>query len=294
MNRFDKYLKHRAEGEKREVPEAVREKIERTFELLEEREQAAKRIRVAPRIAVAAAGFLLVTLFLLPNVSTAYAETLERIPVIGDIVKVITIRNYFYSDEYHEMDIDVPEITGAEGEAVDFINKDVKALTEELLHRFYEEVEMVGDEGHGAIYVDYETVTNTDVWFTLKLMVHEASGSSNTYFKYYHIDKRAGKIVRLGDLAESEDFYAILEQEIKRQMREQMEQNSDMFYWVDDNVMGKEFISLNQDHNFYWDENGNLVIVFDKYEVAPGFMGTSEFVVEKGIIKEALKRRYRQ
>lgn len=293
MKEFDRYLKYKAAEEKREVPEAVQKRIEQTFDNLPERENPVKHMRTAPRIAAAAAGFLLVTLFLLPNISVAYAEAIEQIPVIGDIVRVITIRNYFYSDEYHEMDIDVPKIEGVDGEAIDFINKDVKALTDELLHRFYEEVEMVGDEGHGSIYVDYETVTNTDAWFTLKLIVHEAAGSSNTYFKYYHIDKRTGKTVQLGDLAESESFYDILEQEIKRQMRKQMEQDKDLVYWVDDSVMGEDLISLNKNHNFYWNEKGDIVIAFDKYEVAPGFMGTSEFVIDKGIIKDMLKPEYR-
>ena len=293
MKEFDKYLKGKAAEEKREVPESVKKRMEQTFEALPERENIKKCIPIVPRVAAAAACFLLVTLFLLPNISVAYADAIERIPVIGDIVRVITIRNYFYSDEYHEMDIDVPKIEGADGEAIDFINKDVKALTDELLHRFYEEVEMVGDEGHGSIYVDYETVTNTDAWFTLKLIVHEAAGSSNTYFKYYHIDKRTGKTVQLGDLAESESFYDILEQEIKRQMRKQMEQDKDLFYWVDDSVMGEDLISLNKNHNFYWNEEGDIVIVFDKYEVAPGFMGVSEFVIDKGIIKDMLKPEYR-
>lgn len=293
MNEFEKYLRSKAAEEKSEIPEAVRKRIENTLEALPEREGSVSRVHILPRVASAAACFLFVTLFLLPNVSVAYAEALEQIPVIGDIVRVITIRNYFYSDEYHEMDIDVPEIEGMDGEAADSINKDVKALTDELLHRFYEEVQSIGDEGHGSIYVDYETVTNTDSWFTLKLIVHEATGSSNTYFKYYHIDKRTGRVVKLGDLAESGDFYKILEQDIKRQMREQMEKDEDIIYWVDDSVMGEDLISLNENHNFYWSKNGDFVIVFDKYEVAPGFMGTSEFVVNKNIIKDTLKPEYR-
>ena len=42
-----------------------------------------------------------------------------------------------------------------------------------------------------------------------------------------------------------------------------------------------------------WDKDGNLVIVFDKYEVAPGGMGTPEFVIEKGSISDILKPEYR-
>ena len=34
---------------------------------------------------------------------------------------------------------------------------------------------------------------------------------------------------------------------------------------------------------------GNLVIAFDEYEVAPGYMGAQEFTVEKGIFENLLK-----
>lgn len=40
-------------------------------------------------------------------------------------------------------------------------------------------------------------------------------------------------------------------------------------------------------------KDGNIVIVFDKYEVAPGSMGTPEFVIEKGSISDILKPEYR-
>ena len=230
-------------------------------------------------------------LFLLPNVSVTYAQALEPTPVIGDIVRVVTIRNYFYSDDKHEMDIDVPKIEG-DNDAAENINQDINQLTETLVEQFYEDVELIGDEGHSSIYLDYETVTNTDTWFTLKIRVHEAAGSSNTYYKFYHIDKRTNEIVKLGDLAKDNSFYDVLVKEIKRQMKLQMENDSSVVYWLDDSIIGKDYVSLTENHNFYWNDNGDLVIIFDKYEVGPGAMGTPEFVIDKGVFKDYLKSEY--
>ena len=39
---------------------------------------------------------------------------------------------------------------------------------------------------------------------------------------------------------------------------------------------------------FYFNKENDLVIPFDKYEVAPGYMGTSEFVVDKDLIMKFL------
>ena len=230
---------------------------------------------------------------MLPNVSVAYAEAFEEIPIIGRLIKVITVRNYFYSDDYHEMDIDVPKVSGEDGDAADYINNDVNKLTDTLVKQFYKDLDSIGDSGHSSIYVDYETVTNTESWFTLKMRVHEAAGSSNTYYKYYHIDKKSGKIIKLSDLSEDEGFLETLEKEIRQQMRSQMDNDSSKIYWLDDSVIGKDFVAVTPEHNFFWNENGDLVIVFDKYEVAPGAMGTPEFTVDKALISDMLKSEYK-
>ena len=292
MNEFDKFIKQKIKEAEYQIPDRVKNKIEHTLSVLPTKENKPIKFKVFSKIATIAACFLFVCLVVLPNCSTVYAQALEKVPVIGSIVKVVTIRNYFYSDDNHEMDIDVPKIEGNESEAVDYINKDVDELTKILADQFNKELEEIGNKGYSGIYVDYEVVTNTDKWFTLKICVHEAAGSSNTYYKYYHIDKTDGKIVVLEDLFEADNFATVLEDEIKRQMRKMMAEDSEKIYWVDNAEIGQDFVTLDNEHNFYWNESNDLVIVFDKYEVAPGYMGTPEFTIKKEIITDILKLKY--
>ncbi|MCI7067759.1 MAG: RsiV family protein [Butyrivibrio crossotus] len=293
MNDFDKYIKNKAAQEQTDIPASVKNRIEQTLADLPEKKPVIKQIRIFPRIAAVAACFIFITLFLLPNVSVAYAQALEQIPVIGDIVRVVTIRNYFYSDDKHEMDIDVPQIEGEDSEAVDYINKDVSELTTALVNQFYKDLEITGNNGYGSIHVDYEATTNTDRWFTLKLSVSETSASSNTYFEFYHIDKKQGKIIELGDLFNTDKFSDILVAEIKMQMQEQMANDENISYWINNSGIGEEFATVSAEHNFYWNENGDLVIIFDKYEVGPGSMGTPEFVIGRDVIKDILKSEFK-
>ena len=292
MNDFDKYIKNKASEEQTDIPAPVKKRIEQALADLPEKKPVINQIRMFPRIATVAACFVIVALFLLPNVSVAYAQALEQIPILGDIVRIVTIRNYFYVDDKHEMDIDVPQIEGENSEAVDFINKEVSELTTALMNQFYKDIEITENSGYGSIYVDYNVTTNTNRWFTLKLSVSEIAASSNTYFKFYHIDKKQGKIVELGDLFHTDKFSDILVAEIKRQMQEQMANNENITYWINNSGIGEEFATISTDHNFYWNESGDLVIIFDKYEVGPGSMGTPEFVIDKEIIKDILKPEY--
>lgn len=289
MKSFDKYIRKRAAKEQAELPDSVKNRMEKTLANLPAINIKPKRGRIIYRVSAMAAGLILVILFMLPNISVSLAKDLEQIPVIGSIVKVITIRNYFYSDDYHEMDIDVPQIMSDNGGAFDLVNKDISELTDALVHKFYEELEEVGNDAHGAVYVDYTPVTNTERWFALEIRVTEAVGSSNTYYKYYNVDRRSGKIVTLGDIAAGENFYSAAEEEIRRQMQDEMQKDDGKFYWIDKSEIGMDFLSLSSEHNFYLDEDGALVIPFDKYEVAPGYMGTPRFKVGKEVIRDTAK-----
>ena len=68
-----------------------------------------------------------------------------------------------------------------------------------------------------------------------------------------------------------------------------MEEDENITYWLDSEVPDWDFNSINDDTTFYINEEGKLVIIFDEYEVAPGFMGVQEFEIEKEVIKDIVK-----
>ncbi|MGN1478966.1 MAG: RsiV family protein [Acutalibacteraceae bacterium] len=292
MNNYDKFIKNKAAKEQTEIPNVVKNRVEQALADLPEKERPQKHIRVLPRLAAAAACIAFVTVFLLPNLSASYARAIDEIPIIGDVVKVITIRNYFYSDDRHEMNIEVPEIEDSDNRSADYINKDISELTTALVNQFYKDLKTQGNNGYGSIDVDYEAIMNNSRWFTLKLSVTETAASSNSYYKFYHIDKKLGKITELGDLFNTDKFSDVLVKEIKKQMEEIKAKDPNASFWINDSEIGDDFAYVEADHNFYWNKNGDLVIVFDKYEVGPGSMGTPEFVISKDVIKDILKPEY--
>lgn len=294
MNRFDKELRQMAAAEKIEMPDHVKRKMEAALLTLPKQEIKRKQFGIMPRMAVATACVVFVLIFVMPNVSVVYAESMEKIPVIGDLIRVVTIRNYFYSDPTHEMDIDVPSVsTDSAGDAANQINDDVDELTQELMQQFYHDLEVVGNEGHGSIYVDYDVQTNTKRWFTLKLSVSVVTGSSSRYYKYYHIDRNTGEIIKLSDLFNTQDFNQILTENIKAQMCQRMKEDKSQVYFMKNAGFGFQFADISSDHNFYFNDSGDLVIPFDKYEVAPGSMGCPEFTIEMDTIQDILKDEFK-
>lgn len=290
MNPFDSTLRKMAKREKAEVPESVKYSVDAALNQLPEENVTRFRPRIVPRLALVTACLAFVMLFLMPNVSPVYAEAMEKIPVIGEFIKVVTIRNYTYKEGNYDMDLKVPEI---KNDVADDINEDVRGLTEVLLNEFYADLDLRGNSGYGTINMDYIALADSDDWFTLKLTVSQTAASSDSYFRYYHIDKNKGKIIKLQDLFADESYSQIIKNEIKKQMRERMEKDPENVYWVDSIKPENDFINIDPKHNFYWSKEGNLVIPFDKYEVGPGSSGCPEFEIPQNVIEDILRPEYR-
>ena len=73
-------------------------------------------------------------------------------------------------------------------------------------------------------------------------------------------------------------------------MREQMAAG-EAVYWIDGEMPGNEFSVIRDDANFFFADNGNLVLRFDEYEVAPGAYGCPQFEIPKEVYKEYLRSR---
>lgn len=283
MERFDDQLKRLAREEDAPLPDWAASCIQDALDSLPEKRK--KRGVVFKYFGTALAACL--ALFIaLPNLSAAAADTMRAIPVVGELVELVTFRTYVLEDEYHQAMVEIPTVetggTGAIQDSVNTINQDVETLTQTLIDRFEADAAELGDQGHTALEVRHQVITNTDRWFTLELEVWQGAGSSNTTYYYYHIDKTTGEIVTLSDLFDGDGYISAISREILRQMQAENDAGTGM-YWVDSEYEDLNFQSINPDQNFYFDENGDLVIAFDKYEVAPGAAGCPRFTIPRSV-----------
>ena len=144
------------------------------------------------------------------------------------------------------------------------------------------------DDNHHYTKIDYEVITDNYEWFTLKINVLETMASSSNFAKYYHINKKNNQLTKLSDLFKNGDYKEVFVQEIKHQMLERMSDDPTLTYWIDDYDDGS-FKTIENDQNFYFNKKGELVIVFNEYEVGPGSIGSQEFIIAKSIYEDYLK-----
>ena len=288
MERFDDQLKRLAREEDAPLPDWAAGCIQDALDSLPEKR---KKHGIVLKYFGTALAACLAVFIALPNLSAQAADSMRAIPVVGELVELVTFRTYVKEDEYHQLMVEIPTVetsgAGAIQEAVETINQDVETLTQTLIDQFEADAADLGDQAHTALEVRHRVVTNTDLWFTLELEVWQGAGSSNTTYYYYHIDKSTGEIVTLSDLFTGDGYIEAISAEIQRQMQAENEAGTGM-YWVDSEYEDMNFRAIDPDQNFFFDENGDLVIAFDKYEVAPGAAGCPRFKIPREIYEPYL------
>lgn len=276
------------------VPKEGLERMKQRIKMAKVEKRRIIRITWIRNISVAAA--VLSIAVILPNVNANMAYAMGKIPVLGEFFKVVTFRDYQYEDDYKEADVKIPQVTLGEQssentqklqDSAEKINVDIQKITQELIQQFQD---TLAEEGHMGLEIDHEIVSDNEKWFTLRLTVLETQASGYQYYKYYTVDKQSGEMISLADLFKTgSDYRNLISEEIKKQMREQMAQDEEVVYFLDSEMPIDEFQQIKEEQNFYFNAEGNLVIVFDEYEVAPGYMGTQEFIIGDEVIGQIRK-----
>ena len=261
------------------IPNRLDQVVNETIRNFEREKNLNKNMMIMKRLGIGTtAAAMALTLGI--NTNQVFAENLESIPVVGGIVKVINFQNYTVNDGNKNADINVPNIQGLKNNDLQlsmnnqFI-EDGKALYNKI----------IDSNGKISINSNFKIITDNDKYLTIKVETSQVEASGCNTVKYYTIDKEKQCVLTLEGLFEGTNYVDVISSNIKEQMREQMKNDKNKLYFIDDeNIDNSDFEKIDKNQNFYINNNGEIVISFDEYEVAPGYMGVVEFTIPNSVI----------
>lgn len=291
MNRQEQMEMLKQEYQKIEIPEqaltAVQQGIRQAYQ-----ESRKPVYRFYPgRIAAAAVLAVIAVLNLSPQAAMAVAD----VPVLQKVVQIVTLNRYQVTEESlnYTANVETPELS-ASGDAqlessVGEINAEVEAYANQMIAQFEKEMEQQG--GVYGLDILYNVVTDTDDWFTLQITTVETMASGAETRRYYNLDKTTGQYVQLADLfPKGVDYVAAISDNIRVQMKQRMAEDEEQIYFIDSDMPEDDFQQIAADQSFYRNQDGGLVIAFNEYDVAPGYMGCPEFVIDAEVITDLQQR----
>ena len=254
--------------------------------------------RLLRRTATAAAGVLLVFAVGL-NTNQAFAESMSRVPGLGFLASVLTVRSYHESDGDYHIHAEVPGIvqeqaeTGSHSAQADKVNGEIeqivdsyvteaKAEFEEYKQNFFAAggTEEEWNDRQMNISIDYEVKYQNEAVLSLELTAFKGWINASEERCYYNLDLAEDRELTLEDLLGS-GYVELCNKEVVRQIKERMaaDENQLFFGFGRAEDMAEGFSTVDETTEFYINEAGEVVLVFPEYSIAPGYMGITEFPV---------------
>ena len=152
------------------------------------------------------------------------------------------------------------------------------------------DVKAADGEGNMSVNLDYTVIKDSDRLFSIRFDQLLVMASGTQLVKIYHIDKQTGEMINLAGLfREGTDFITPISDNIKKQMKEQMEADEMITYWLDSETPEWDFQSVREDSTFYVNEKGNLVIVFERVRGSSRYMGSVEFEIPDEVTRDLVQ-----
>ena len=223
---------------------------------------------------------------LLVNASPTFAQAVSQVPVLGSLARVFTVKEYTVEDREHLIDVRLPALD-LEGDTdlEQRINTEIQTRIDQVLQEAEDRaretkaafVETGGDPDEFMpiiISVDYEIKCQNDQYLSFVLTKTETLASAYTEYYAYNIDLQAGKELTLRDVL-GPDYIELANAAVRAGIAQRSLDEDNVYFESGEGG----FESISEDQTFYLNEAGNAVIVFEKYEIAPGYMGMQEFEV---------------
>lgn len=227
---------------------------------------------------------------LLLNVNPSFANAVNDIPVIGKITSIFTIREYFKEDDTEIINVKEPAIITNNKDVEEKINniiankiKDLEKESELSVDEIKKEIDYT--DRKGSIYpkvnvrIDYEIKYNQNNILSFVLIKEEGINTTSKDLYTYNFNLETGNEITLEELL-GKNYEEIINKEIKNQIAEREAKDKNQLFFNKNDNIDNYFKGISKNQNFYINENENPVVVFNKYEIAPGYMGIQEFEIK--------------
>lgn len=230
------------------------------------------------------------------NANPTFAKDLSKVPVIGKWVRVITFKDYQSETGPQKAQIQVPKIEHLQNKKLeDSLNRKYLDADKKLYLQFKKETKAMKQHGEGnghlGVSSGYKVLRNDSQILSISRYVANTVGSSSTRISYDTIDKKRQILITLPSLFRNDRYLAIINKNIIQQMRAEMKKDPSKVF-----LIGKKskrqpfdgFETISRKQSFYITKQNKLVIVFQKYAVAPGYMGQVAFVIPTKLLDPVL------
>lgn len=226
------------------------------------------------------------------NTIPAFAKALFKIPLLGEVSKILCVREYREDNEVQSLHVKVPVIENTGNKAMEKrvnaeIEKHIDATVKQVQNESKEVLKNYRKQKDTSltmktiVSIDYQITTNKNNLLSFQIVTNYAVNTSIQEHQIFNLDLKTGKELTLKELF-GNSYKEVINKNIKNQIKERQKKDKNAMYFE-----GTEgFTGIKDNQRFYIDNQNNVVIMFEKYEIAPGAMGIQEFKIRCDNLKK--------
>ena len=238
------------------------------------------------RYAVCAAASICLAFIVSLNALPVFAQELYDIPVLGSMARIFTWNRFEEADEASYVRVEIPALSDTGNDDLEQrINYEVALKIDRVVNEaksrardYYDAYIATGGKKEDfrpiEIVVEYEVKCNNGEWVSFVITEYETHASFYSESYYYNMDLDTGVELSLANLL-GENYIEKANQAVREGIAQREAADPDAMFFHDE--LG--FQTITPDQNFYINEAGHPVVVFNKYDIAPGYMGSQEFEI---------------
>lgn len=189
--------------------------------------------------------------------------------------KLILLEEKHYETNGTIVTVKFPQIINVD----DKIKVDINSLILKTIDTYLDEIKGF-DKNPGTAHkliveIDFENYYSDDDIFSFSINSSQILADSHLQKKFFTINPTTGEIYNVEHFLGS-DYQNIILTTVKKQIAENTKNNPNLIYF--DEEVNNLKISINQP--FYINKDNQVVVVFDQFQIAPGYMSLPSFIVK--------------
>lgn len=189
--------------------------------------------------------------------------------------KLILLEEKHYETNGNIVTVKFPQIINVD----DKIKVDINSLILKTIDTYLDEIKGF-DKNPGTAHkliveIDFENYYSDDDIFSFSINSSQILADSHLQKKFFTINPTTGEIYNVEHFLGS-DYQNIILTTVKKQITENTKNNPNLIYF-DEEVNN---LKISIDQPFYINKDNQVVVVFDQFQIAPGYMSLPSFIVK--------------
>lgn len=193
-----------------------------------------------------------------------------------DNAKLQLLKEKHYETEGTIVTVKIPHVVNVKDDKVKkVINKLITQAIDDFTNEFKEFDKEPNTEHKLIADITFQNYYSDDKIISFSINATQIMADSYLQKKFYTVDLKTGEVYNIEHFLGS-DYQNIVKKSVQQQIAENKEKYSNLMYF--DEAVNN--LKITNEQPFYINKDNQVVVVFNQFEIAPGYMSLPEFIIK--------------